>query len=186
MHYCRRVEARSTQWYLPTAIFSGFVARLNRVAAPLGLHFVAHRPDECSRLASELVLRAHPDKGGDGRSVDEAATIRREWREALRSEARRLADGQLVQLEPQPAPAQAAPAPQTASRPARDIGWIASHDYSAKLVRCGYPGCCGRAERPGAFFEFRKLFDKRVAFPMACALLARLSSISRHSDARSD
>ena len=54
------------------------MARLNLVAAPFGLHFAAHRPDERSRLVSELVLRAHPDKGGDGRSVDEAATIRRE------------------------------------------------------------------------------------------------------------
>lgn len=135
------------------------MARVNRVAAPFGLHFDARRPDECSRLASELVRRAHPDKGGDGRSVDEAATIRREWREALRSEARRLADAQPVQHEPQLAPARDVPVPQTASRPARDIGWIASHYYSAKLVRCGYPGCRGRAERLGAFLGSHKLFD---------------------------
>ena len=175
-----QAKAQSTYWHLPSSIFAGYVSRLNVVAARFGMAFSAARPEECARLIAELLLRSHPDKGGDGRSVEEVVTVRLAWREALRSEIRRQADGQPVQPEPSPTPV------PTASRPALDIGWIASHYYSAKLVRCGYPGCCGRAERPGAFSDFRKLFDKRVAFLMACALLARLSSICRHSVTGSD
>ena len=141
------------------------MSRLNLVAARFGLQFAANRPDECNRLTSDLVLRAHPDKGGDGRSVDEVATIRRDWREALRSEARRLSDGQPVQPEPERASAQATPAPHGA----RDIGWIASNYYSARVIRCGHPNCCGRAARLPESLQCRLLLRKRFASPEMAA-----------------
>lgn len=115
-------------WYLPTEIYQKFAVKLSRTMAPFGISFDPNDPAGYEASMRAALLRAHPDKGGDGDAFSQLYRLRQEAAPSVASELRRVAAGAPPQVNPLAKPAAPPPSasPPAASSAPRSTGWAAA------------------------------------------------------------